>query len=333
MESKTKEKSDSLLKVLVLLLSSGILILIGLSFTSDEKGNAVIQEKFNNNYSIYSLPLPDTMSFAGEDVPMNHFDVKEALDRELLVNTYWQSHTLLLIKRASRYFPVIDSILTANDVPSDFKYLALIESEFLQATSPAGAVGFWQFLSGTATDYGLEINYEVDERYNIEKSTTAAANFLKDAYENFGSWTMAAAAYNFGRKALARQVEIQKQNNYHDLLLNPETARYVYRILAVKLILENPEQYGFHVDEGSLYYPVPTYTVKVDSSISDFAKFAEEQSINYKLLKYFNPWLRQPHLKNPKGKTYHIKIPKEGYRDFEKIRQFNRNLNTPNDKS
>lgn len=332
MASQSKEKSDNLLKALVLLLSSAILILIGLSFTSEDEVEPTIQERFNNDYSIYALPLPDTMSFAGEQVPMNYFDVKEALDRELLVNTYWQSNTLLLIKRASRYFPIIDSILVANDVPGDFKYLALIESEFLQATSPAGAVGFWQFLSGTAKDYGLEINYEVDERYNIEKSTTAAANFLKDAHEKFGSWTMAAAAYNFGKKALARQVEIQNQNNYHNLLLNPETARYVYRILAVKLILENPEQYGFHVDEESLYYPVPTYTVKVDSAIKDFAEFAAEHSINYKILKYFNPWLRQPHLKNPNGKTYHIKIPREGYRDFRKIKQFNNNLHEPNQK-
>ncbi|MFO8235349.1 MAG: transglycosylase SLT domain-containing protein [Bacteroidales bacterium] len=325
MVNKTGKRLKSIVQVLSIPFFTGVFVLIALSFSSNDEADFDKRKRFKDDYSIHALTLPDSMYFADEKVPLDYFDVREALDRELLVNTYWQSHTLLLIKRASRYFPLIDSILEANDVPGDFKYLALIESEFLQAVSPAGAVGFWQFMSGTAKDYGLVINHEIDERYNIEKATEAAAKFLKDAYEKFGSWTMAAAAYNFGRKALAKQIEIQKQNKYHDLLLNTETARYVYRILAVKLILESPGAYGFHVDQESLYHSVPTYEVKVDSSIENFADFAEDHMINYKLLKYFNPWLRQPYLKNPEGRTYCIKIPEKGYRNIKKIRQYTQN--------
>ena len=187
------------------------------------------------------------------------------------------------------------------------------------AVSSAGAVGIWQLLKGTATDYGLEVNSEIDERYHFEKSTVAACKFFNDAHELFGNWTMAAASYNMGRRGLVRQANRQKQNNYYDLLLNNETGRYIYRILAIKLILENPEKYGFHVREKDFYHSVPTYEVKVDTAVTDFADFAEEFSINYKVLKYFNPWLRESFLTNKYNKEYYIEIPKEGYRSYSKI--------------
>jgi len=298
-----------------------LFFLIALAFflinsQSDKEINDVEYEKvFQNKYSIFSISIPDEMYFAGEKVPLEYFDVKEAFDRELLVNTYWQSQTLLFLKRANKYFPVIEQILAENNIPDDFKYIALVESELKNVVSPSGAVGVWQLLKGTAKDYDLEVNNEVDERYHLEKSTEAACGFIKDAHELFGTWTMAAAAYNVGRKGLMQQVNRQKQDNYYDLLLNEETGRYVYRILAIKLILENPDKYGFHVREQDLYFDNPTYDIQVDTSVSDFADFASKFDINYKLLKYFNPWLRDSFLTNKLGKKYYIRIPKES-RDF-----------------
>ncbi len=277
------------------------------------------QQAFQKKYSVFSLSLPDDLTFAGELVPLDHFDVRESLDQELLINTYWQSQTILFIKRANKYFPEIENILRDNGIPDDFKYLVLAESDLKNAVSPSGAVGIWQLLKGTAKDYGLEVNDEVDERYHFEKSTEAACKFLKDAHELFGSWTMAAASYNMGRRGLIRQVNRQKENNYYNLLLNNETGRYIYRILAIKLILENPDQYGFHVRDKDMYHLVPSFEVKVDSSVTDFADFAKKYSINYKILKYFNPWLRDSYLTNKTNKEYLIKIPKEGYRSYSKL--------------
>ncbi len=286
----------------------------------DERSDNIdYQKEFNRNYSVYSLSLPDEISFAGEKVPLDHFDVREALDQEILVNTYWQSQTLLFIKRAHKYFPRIEKILVENNIPDDFKYLVLAESNLKNAVSPSGAVGIWQLLKGTATDHGLEVNNEIDERYHFEKSTVAACEYFNHAHELFGSWTMAAASYNMGRRGLIKQVNRQKQDNYYDLLLNNETGRYVYRILAIKLILENPEKHGFHVREKDFYHSVPTYEVKVDTAVSDFADFAEKFSINYKILKYFNPWLRESYLTNKSKKEYFIKIPEEGFRSYTKM--------------
>ena len=277
------------------------------------------QEAFEKKYSIFALSIPEKLTFAGEEVPLSYFDVREALDQELLINTYWQSQTVLFIKRANRYFPRIEKVLKDNGIPDDFKYLVLAESDLKNSVSPAGAVGIWQLLKGTTRDYGLEVNNEVDERYHLEKSTQAAAEFLKDAHDLFGSWTMAAAAYNMGRTGLLRQVNRQKEKNYYNLLLNTETARYIYRVLAIKLIQENPEEYGFHIRQKDYYYEIPTNTVKIDSSVKDFADFAQKHETNYKILKYFNPWLRDSFLSNPNGKEYLIKIPEKGYRNYSLI--------------
>lgn len=266
---------------------------------------------FLEDYRVYSLVIPDELSFAGEVVPMQLTDVHEKLDREMHVNTYWQSNTLLYLKRSNKWFPVIEPILKENNIPDDFKYLALIESGLTQVVSPAGAAGFWQFMKATGKEYGLEVNSEVDERYHIEKATVAACKYLQEAYDKYGSWTLAAASYNMGMNGLDNQLERQQVDNYYDLLLNEETARYIFRILAAKEILNQPATYGFTFRNKDLWEPIPTTTVTVDSSVSDWADFAGNQGINYKVLKNLNPWLRQSYLKNTSGKAYSIKIPTE----------------------
>ncbi|MEM6698991.1 MAG: lytic transglycosylase domain-containing protein [Bacteroidota bacterium] len=291
--------------------------IIAVSWTSSafksasDDPNISYREYFNQNYKIFSLSEPEELIFAEEEVPLHIIDVREKLDQELLVNTYWQSQTLLFHKRANRWFPVIEPILKENGVPDDFKYLAVIESGLKDVVSPAGATGFWQFLRNTGRDYGLEINNEVDERYHVEKATHAACLYLKEAYEKYGTWSMAAASYNMGISGLDKQVERQGVSNYYDLLLNPETGRYMYRILAIKEILSKPAQYGFHFRPQDLYPPYETKVVKIDSGVDDFAVFAQENGINYKILKILNPWLRDKFLSNPSNKEYEIKLPSD----------------------
>ncbi|EAQ49202.1 MULTISPECIES: lytic transglycosylase domain-containing protein [Leeuwenhoekiella] len=272
-------------------------------------------DKLVNDYNVYAIPLPETLDFAGEPVPLDNPDIRERLDRELLVNTYWQSNGLLLIKRAAKYFPIIEPILEEEGLPDDFKYLAVIESGLTQAVSPARATGFWQILRSTGRELGLEVNDNVDERYNIELSTRAACKYLKNSKENLGSWTLAAAGYNAGNAGMSRRLDQQNVNGYYDLLLGEETGRYVFRILALKQILADPERYGFNFKKEHLYEEVPSYKVKVDTVVTDFVQFAEHFGINYKILKLHNPWLREDHLNNASRKEYQIEIPKEGYYD------------------
>ena len=262
---------------------------------------------------VEALDIPNVMTFAGERVPLQDTDVRERLDRELHVNTYWHSNMLLMIKKANRFFPVIAPLLKKYNLPDDFKYLAVAESGLDNVTSSAGASGFWQFMKATGKQYGLEINSYVDERYNLELATKVAAQYLLNSKELFGSWTNAAAAYNAGNAGISKQMKRQDATDYYSLLLNSETARYVFRILAFKEILSNPKKYGFYVDQDDLYQAIPTKTIVVDTPIEDFAKFAKKQGINYKILKIHNPWLRDTFLKNASGKKYHIKIPKPGY--------------------
>ena len=272
-----------------------------------------MEEKLLNDYNVYALELPEKMDFAGEPVPLDNPDIRERMDRELLVNTYWQSNGLLVIKRAHKYFPIIEPLLKKYGLPDDFKYLAIAESALQNNTSPAGAAGFWHFLKGTGREYGLEINDYVDERYNLELATKVAADYLKASKRRFGSWTMAAAAYNGGNAGIDKQLKRQKVNDYYDVLLNDETSRYVFRILAFKEILSDPKKYGFNFREKDLYTSVPTYKVRVDSAVTDFADFAKKFDINYKILKIHNPWLRDTYLKNASGKEYFIEIPENGY--------------------
>ncbi|MCM4160381.1 lytic transglycosylase domain-containing protein [Antarcticibacterium flavum] len=305
----------------VLLMSVGLLAISAISiqavqegpYTEETEEETTVKDKVTKDYNVYALPMPQELSFAGEEVPLEDPDVYERMDRELLVNTYWQSNALLLMKRAHKYFPVIEPILKEYGVPDDFKYLAVIESSLTQAVSPARATGFWQIMEGTGKDYKLEINSNVDERYHIEKSTRVACEYFLKSREQFGSWTMAAAAYNAGNAGISRQLTRQDVSDYYDLLLGEETGRYVFRILAVKEIMKDPKKYGFNFTEDDLYSHIPTYTVKVNTPVEDFASFAKEQGINYKILKIHNPWLREAHLNNKSGKVYEIEIPHKGY--------------------
>jgi hypothetical protein len=264
-------------------------------------------------YKVYALELPDTLSFAGEKVPLDSPDLRERLDRELLVNTYWQSNMMLLLKRANKYFPTIEKILNEEGVPGDLKYLSVIESGLENVVSPAGARGFWQIMRTTGREYGLEVNSNVDERYHIAFSTRMAAQYLKKAKKKFGSWTLAAASYNRGMSGIQRNLNTQKVESYFDLRLGQETSRYVFRVLAVKEIIENPSKYGYVFDDTDLYYSVPVRLHGLDTAISNLTAFAEKMGVNYKILKIHNPWLLQNHLNNRSRKYYEIAIPERGY--------------------
>ena len=277
---------------------------------SDSEVSPMSEETFSS-YKVYAIDLPENLDFAGERVPIEDPDVYERLDREFLVNTYWQSNGLLLLKRANKYFPIIEPILKRNNIPDDFKYLAIIESGLTNAVSPSGASGFWQFMKAAAQEYGLEVTDQVDERYHIEKATQAACDYFKKAKRSTGSWTMAAAAYNAGIAGMNKQTFFQQTNNYYDLWLNTETSRYVFRILAVKEIMKHPKKYGFIFEKKHLYNELPTYNVMVDSTIENLTDFAKTYNITYKDLKIYNPWLRDRKLDNKEGKTYYIKIPKK----------------------
>jgi hypothetical protein len=259
---------------------------------------------------IKSIPIDKAFTFAGETVPIDNFDVYERLDRELLRNAYYHSNTLIILKRTNRFFPVIEKILAENGVPEDFKYLAVAESDLSNAVSPSGAKGVWQFLEATGKAFNLEINDDVDERYHLEKSTEAACKYIKSMKEKFGSWTMAAAAYNTGETRLAKEKEVQRTGNYFDLNLNPETSQYVFRILALKEIMSNPKEYGFLIEEAEKYAPLDNYkTVEVNETIANFGDFAKEQGTTYRMLKVYNPWLVSTSLSNSSKKTYEIRIP------------------------
>jgi hypothetical protein len=262
---------------------------------------------------VNSYGLPKAIDFAGESTPMNIADVVERLDREMVINANLHSTTTLILKRANRVFPIIEPILKKNGIPDDFKYLAVIESGLVNVVSPAGARGVWQFMPQTAKEYGMEVNDFVDERYHLEKSTQAACDYLKAAKNKFGNWTLAAASYNGGMAGINKQIERQGVSDYYDLLLTEETSRYVFRILALKEIMKNPDKYGFTLPNEQLYFPIETKQITVDSTVTDLASFAKKQGINYKVLKIHNPWLRDTKLDNKTKKVYTIDIPTEGY--------------------
>ena len=271
------------------------------------------QREFNDGYKVFSLTLPNQLTFCGEQVPLDRLDVRERLDRELLVNTYWQSNTLLAHKRAARWFPLIETVLKREGIPDDLKYIALIESGLTNVVSPAGATGYWQFMKETGISQGLVVNAEVDERYHVEKSTEAACKYLRNAYERYGNWALAAASYNLGQGGVDKQLGRQKRDNYFDLLLNEETGRYVFRVLAMKEILRDPERYGFHLRKKDLYAPYRTRTTTITGAVPDLADWAIANGTDYKTLKLLNPWLRDNHLTNREGRTYAVLLPAEGF--------------------
>jgi membrane-bound lytic murein transglycosylase D len=291
---------------IMMLLSAGFLFTL---LVSADDQNAVAPYYEESTLSASPWALPENVTFAGEAMPLQNFDTRESLDRELNATAYRHGSTLLTIKRAGRYFPEIEKILRENGIPDDFKYLACAESDLSNVISPAGATGFWQIMEGTGKEMGMAINKEVDERYNLEQSTRIACRYFKKAYERYGSWTMAAASYNNGLKGLDEQMEIQKEANYYDLLLNDETARYIFRITALKLVMSEPSSYGFEIAPDDSYKPVPYTEVKVDTTVTSFEQFSRHFDTNYKMLKFLNPWLRKPFLTNSDGREYIIRVP------------------------
>jgi membrane-bound lytic murein transglycosylase D len=297
------------LVVVTLLILIGVLWLFK-NLAQNKQEHIVSQKPINNKKQDFRpAKIPDKLFFAGEEVPVHYYDVRERLDRELLVNKFWHSSTFLLIKKANRFFPLIEKILKEEGVPDDLKYIAVAESGLDNVVSPSKAAGFWQFLKGSAKDFDLEVNNEVDERYNLEKATRAACRYMKWNYEKYGNWALAAAAYNYGRSNINKQMERQQCENYYDLLLPDETERYVFRLIALKMILEDPKKYDFTLSHNDLYESIDTYLVPVDYQIKNLAEFAKEHGISYRMLKEFNPWLRENYLTNKGGKTYKIKIP------------------------
>lgn len=306
------KNSMKILGLIAVIMVSSLLIFATKTSKKAKDNNTTESDKnTSETYEIRALKIPTNLNFAGEHVPTEKSDIKERIDRELLVNTYWQSNGLLLFKRTHKYFPIIEPILEKNGIPNDFKYLAVIESGLQNVTSPAGAKGFWQLMKPTAKEYGLEVNTNVDERYHLEKATQAACDYLNASKKRFGSWTLAAAAYNAGNTGIANKVKTQKVSDYYDLLLGEETQRYVPRMVALKEILNNPVKYGFIFDNEDLYQLKPTKTIEVDTIISNIAQFSKDLGINYKVLKLYNPWLRENKLNNKSRKMYQIKIPTE----------------------
>ncbi|HPE41333.1 MAG TPA: lytic transglycosylase domain-containing protein [Bacteroidales bacterium] len=263
-------------------------------------------------------PIPQTVTFCGESVPIDIYYVREGLERELIIHCYQHSRTIQTFKRSTRFFPEIEMILKEEGLPEDLKYLCVAESSLENVVSPAKAAGFWQFMAATGRSYGLEINEYVDERYHLEKSTRAACAFLKDLKSKLGTWSLAAAAYNMGETGLQRNINEQSINNYWDLFLNQETSRYVNRIISYKLMFEDPEKYGVHLKVTECYRPIPYKEVSVDSSINNLFDFARTNNILYRELKEMNPWLRDKMLP-VKGKRYVIRIPEKTKSRYEDL--------------
>jgi membrane-bound lytic murein transglycosylase D len=301
-----KNKYFNFLVVTLLLLVFTQLFMYSTDLKSEDK---LHQEQFNIKYGIFAIVQPEDLNFAGEEIPVYSSDIWERIDRELLKNTYWQSNTMLYFKKANKYFPIIEPILKEYNIPDDFKYLAVIESGLDNVVSPSGAAGFWQLMKGTAREYGLEVNKDIDERYNLEKATVVACEYLQEAYHKFGNWTMAAASYNMGKSGVRRKIKEQDSNNYYNLYLNSETARYVFRIIAVKEIMQNPKKYGFMFRRKDLYSMPNLQAIEVDSTIANLSDFAKSYNVNYKLLKQFNPWLRTRKLPDKSRRRYILKIP------------------------
>jgi membrane-bound lytic murein transglycosylase D len=314
---KLKHFKRYFIAIAVVLLVLSAFKLFIFSFTSDPISDSNYEDYFNSSYKVFSIRIPKNLNFAGEKTPIRDFSVREAMERELVINTYWQSQTLLLHKRANRWFTIIEPILKKNGIPEDFKYIPLIESQLTNAVSSQGATGFWQLVEPTAKQYGLEITEDVDERYNVAKSTEAACKYFKEAYKQFNNWTLVAASYNLGMTGVQSQLDRQKVSSYYDVLLTEETARYIYRILAMKEIISRPKVYGFILRKKDLYPVIPTKKITIDSTIHSLADFALTEGINYKYLKLFNPWLRTGALNNPDRKKYVLELPKNGNKFYD----------------
>jgi membrane-bound lytic murein transglycosylase D len=311
-----KDKTKYILGGLVILVA-GVIFTAGIvELRNLEKE---YRQLFDKNTRVFTPEVPKQAAFAGEKVPLANELVIESFDREILANTFLHASTIMMFKRANRYFPAIEPVLKRNGVPDDFKFLALAESNFANVVSPSGAEGFWQFLKATGQKYGLEITEEVDERYNVEKATEAACKYFQEAFAKWNSWTTAAASYNRGLDGMTKALENQKVSNFYELYLNEETARYVFRILALKEIYYHPVKYGYYLRPADFYPVVPTYSVTVDSTIEDLADFAFKQKTTYRVLREFNPWIRRYNLPNKSGKTYTFILPKDESLKYENL--------------
>ena len=295
---------NSIIPALIISASSVLFI----AAVSPDTGTTRVNETLPS--TVVSPPIPESVFLAGEQVPIESFSVREKLDKELIINTYRHSSSILYLKRASRWFPIIEPILQEHGIPNDFKYLAVIESGLTQAVSPAGASGFWQFMKNTAPEYGLEVTSTVDERYHVEKSTHAACQYLQESYDKFGNWALAAASYNMGMTGVEQRLEAQGVDSYWELHLNSETARYVYRILAVKEVLSKPETYGFQLTENDLYLPHEVRKITITASLENLSDFALKNGSNYRELKELNPWLIKESFVATPGKFYTVLFPK-----------------------
>lgn len=283
------------------------------SYSSDNN-ETIIVTKNQLPQMVKSPKLKEAYDFAGDPLPMDNPDVRERLDRELTVNSYYHSSTTLNLKKANKYFPVIEPILAKNGVPDDMKYLAVAESNLTNATSPAGAKGFWQFMKGTGAEYGLEINNEVDERYHLEKATEAACTYLKKLHKRYGKWSLVAAAYNMGGGRLNKNMKDQRMDNYFDLNLNPETSRYLFRLVAIKEVMKSPENFGFHLEEEDLWQPLGDYyELEEKGAIENLGDYALKYGTTYRMLKVYNPWLKLGKLTNKARKTYVLKVPRKKF--------------------
>jgi hypothetical protein len=301
------------IKPLLLLITgfvTGVAIIALFAFRDEKENNKNTDPEASTlPYQWITPPVPTSFSFAGEKVPLERQEIKEQFDREILYNYYFPQNQLYIMKLANRYFPSIEKQLINNGVPTDFKYLCIAESMLQNATSKAGAVGFWQFMSYTAPGYKLEINSDVDKRYDFEASTKAACLYLKQAYQKFGSWTAAAASYNCGMGGYNNHATFQQTKDYYNLMLPEETSRYIFRILTFKYFIENASKLGYELNEDQLYHPYKTRSVHITESIPNLASFAIEQGTTYKMLRILNPWLRGRKLTVSKGRTYTISLP------------------------
>jgi hypothetical protein len=317
----------------LLFLGGGFLMMMGLFLLSTKEAKTghptgYDHPDFYMPAQIISAPMPEQVEFCGQTIPLNRLDMRERFDREINSFAYFHSTTLLYLKRANRYFPIIEPLLRKNGIPDDFKYLCVIESSLdIRALSPANAAGLWQFMESTGKDFGLEINTEVDERYHVEKATEAACHYLKAAYAQYGDWVNVAASYNAGMGKITSSLNNQQVRSAFDLLLVQETSRYIFRILAIKQLFENPSNYGFMLKKEDLYPSVPVQRVAVNQTIENIASFAQSYDLNYLLLKEFNPWLRNTKLTVRSGKSYEIAIPAKDdlYFDTNKIKVHNVN--------
>lgn len=267
------------------------------------------KELIENHFVVPEVPAE--MMFAEEKISFKDLDLKERMDNELVINNFWHSNTIMMMKRSNRWLPVMKEIFKAENVPADLVYIAIIESGLQNVTSPRGAKGFWQFMEPTAKEYGLTVNNQMDERYHVEKSTRAACQYLKKANDKFGSWILAAASYNLGMFGIADNLQRQKVDNYFDLSLNPETARYIFRLMAIKLVFENPSNYGFYINNESLYPEYVTKEVIIDTSIPNLYEWSIEHGITIKILRKLNPWIRGKDFVVEEGEVFTFKIPKD----------------------